>query len=60
MSRCRKCLDSDVGDQGCSHCVLCGIGGVSHDPRFQRGDWCDVCLAEDDLKTAKEARDRET
>lgn len=60
MTRCSNCLeDPNVGDQGCSHCVLCNVGGVSHDPRFQRGDWCDVCIAKDDLEKAEQRRDNE-
>ena len=42
----------------CNHCIVCGDDGVSHDPRFQRGYWCDVCIAKDDLKEAEKERER--
>lgn len=54
--RCSECLDNGVCDGGCSHCLICGYSGVSHDPRFQRGGWCDVCKAKDDLKQARANR----
>jgi len=57
--RCRNCLDNGVQDNGCSHCMICGDSGVSHDPRFQRGGWCDVCVAKDDLEQAEKRRDNE-
>ena len=26
-----------------SECAICGDDGVSVDPRFRQGDWCELC-----------------
>ena len=48
MRMCEECKEKnlfpdDYMGTSCEHCDMCGRGGVSKDPRFQRGGWCEVC-----------------
>ena len=59
--RCEECKEYAKEEYGseydphwsCEHCKICGTGGVSHDPRFQRGDWCEVCQRKYELAEAE-------
>ena len=57
MKMCVECKESqkdiDWKAQSCEHCDICGTDGVSKDPRFQHGGWCEVCQRKYELAEAE-------
>jgi len=64
MKMCEECKESqksiDWKFQSCSHCDICGTYGVSKDPRFQRGGWCEVCQRKYELAEAEWRENNDT